>query len=134
FAALAHVVSDEGRHVHTHESDQGAEVQHLCTQAIAEQADAYQQRPSQGNRAHEEDIISWHMSLGIHNAEERLGQSLAPSHAVKQAGGANLCAHPGTEIRNQQGETYDRKKWLPGAPPDEGERGIHIPKWLRGGP
>ena len=77
---LAQEITRKGGGVHPHERKQGAEIQQFRGSLKTKKYGT-----DQGKTAHKQNIVSGDASLGLDRAEERFGNCIAPSHAVKQA-------------------------------------------------
>ena len=72
--------------------------------------------------------------LRVDHSEKRFRKRVASSHPVEQAGSADLRAHAGTEVGDQQGESDNAEHRLPGAGRNVNEGGVDVWKRLRCGP
>src|SRR5260370_36153171 len=92
----AEEIPDEGSGVDPHEGDQRAEVEEFSAALVADQESA-----DEGDNANKNNVVARDVVFGINRSEEFLGNSIAASHAVKQSRGAELRAHAGTDVGNQ---------------------------------
>ena len=93
----ANVVVGQRRQIDAHESDQGPEVEQLRPIIVGDQKSSEQR-----NRTDKNHVVGGNPGLGMDGAKEFLGDRVAASHSVKQAGRAQLRTHAGTHGRNQQ--------------------------------
>src|SRR5580700_5784227 len=93
------VVRQRGE-IDAHECDQRAKVQQLGAAIIG-----HEKRANQNDDPDEQNIIGRYASLRMDGSEKFLWQSVAASHAVKQARCAELRSQAGTDRGDKQGHT-----------------------------
>ncbi len=119
FAFLgAQVVADQRGDVDAHERKERAEVEEIRALIVGDD-----EGTDEGDDADKDDVVAWDVVFGIERAEEFFGNTVAASHAVEQARRAELRAHAGADIGDQDGEVDElEEKKAAGGLRDERER------------
>ena len=101
----AELVVHQGGDVYADKGDEGSKVEQFRALLIRQQESA-----AQGNRANDQDVVSRDLMTWIDSAEDFGGEGVASSHAVHQAGCAELGGDTGSHIGDEESGVEEFKQ------------------------
>src|SRR5437763_10653395 len=123
---ITHEIVHKGGGVHSHERDERAEIEQFDSPP-----EGQEERSDQYDHADEDYVVARHVVFGINLSKERFREGITSSHAVEQAGRANLSSHTGAKVCDEQSKPDNFEQRRPGQCSGVNVGSILIGKWSR---